>query len=325
MTEESGYYDEDDIGRVIDGIEDDAEDVTSQSAAVERVVETARIVNLGELPERGAWEQMCRMAVTFAESDLVPKAMYRKPADVLLVLVTAHDLGIGVTNALSQCYVIDSKVTISPKLRLALLNNSGRGTIRPHKDNTAESATAIVFDSDRRTVIGEYTLDVGDVPPALLGKTNWKNYPKRMLWWRCLGYAIDDYFPEAGIGLYSADELGAVTDEDGEPIGLDSYGPEPGFERRVRAERPTDPKIDEETLASLNALRAAISECEDKDLVGEVRLRWTAEFAKQASASFTMGQGRRAIAMLRPFVQRIADAEDAIEEIEVVSDDERPY
>jgi hypothetical protein len=54
-----------------------------------------------------------------------------------------------------------------------------------------------------------------------------------MLWWRAAGYCAADFFPEAGLGLYSADELGGMTDADGNVMELDSvevppgYGPEP--------------------------------------------------------------------------------------------------
>lgn len=46
----------------------------------------------------------------------------------------------------------------------------------------------------------------------------WRTYPRRMLWWRAGGYAADDYFPEAGLGLYSPEELGAMVDDEGRPI-----------------------------------------------------------------------------------------------------------
>lgn len=46
----------------------------------------------------------------------------------------------------------------------------------------------------------------------------YKTYPKRMMWWRAGGYCADDWFPEAGLGLYSPEELGAVVDVDGRPI-----------------------------------------------------------------------------------------------------------
>lgn len=52
----------------------------------------------------------------------------------------------------------------------------------------------------------------------LADKDNWKNYPERMLSWRSLGYLLDDAFPEIGTGLYTPDEIGAITDEDGLPV-----------------------------------------------------------------------------------------------------------
>jgi hypothetical protein len=55
-------------------------------------------------------------------------------------------------------------------------------------------------------------------------------YPARMLWWRASGYLADDTFPEAGLGLYSAEELGAVVDEDGRPLDVASVELPAGYE-----------------------------------------------------------------------------------------------
>lgn len=43
-------------------------------------------------------------------------------------------------------------------------------------------------------------------------------YPKRMMWQRACGFAADDYFPGAGLGLYTPEALGATVDVDGRPI-----------------------------------------------------------------------------------------------------------
>lgn len=56
-------------------------------------------------------------------------------------------------------------------------------------------------------------------------------YPKRMLWWRASGFAADDYFPEAGLGLYTAEELGSVVDGEGRPIDVASVEVPPGYEQ----------------------------------------------------------------------------------------------
>ena len=54
-------------------------------------------------------------------------------------------------------------------------------------------------------------------------------YPARMLWWRCSGYVADDVFPEAGLGLYSPEELGAVVDDEGRPIDVAHVELPPGY------------------------------------------------------------------------------------------------
>jgi hypothetical protein len=70
-------------------------------------------------------------------------------------------------------------------------------------------------------------------------------YPARMLWWRASGYLADDVFPEAGLGLYSPEELGAVVDQDGRPIDVASVELPEGYEppavgRGSDAEVPAD-------------------------------------------------------------------------------------
>lgn len=58
----------------------------------------------------------------------------------------------------------------------------------------------------------------------------YRTYPKRMLWWRASGFAADDFFPEAGLGLYTAEELGALVDADGRPIDVTNVELPPGYE-----------------------------------------------------------------------------------------------
>lgn len=55
-------------------------------------------------------------------------------------------------------------------------------------------------------------------------------YPKRMLWWRAAGFAGDDFFPEAGLGLYSPEALGAHVDAHGRPLDVESVELPPGYE-----------------------------------------------------------------------------------------------
>ena len=95
----------------------------------------------------------------------------------------------------------------------------------------------------------------------------YRTYPKRMMWWRAGGFCADDYFPEAGLGLYSPEELGAVVDDEGRPIDVTSVELPPGFQ----PEPPPPPA--EADLDELWALQERIHALPD-DAKLTLRQRW---------------------------------------------------
>jgi hypothetical protein len=229
----------------------------SSSTALDVLAENAE---LPVVPEMSEIMRLATLARMYSESRLVPEDLRRKPHDILLVLMTGRDLGIAPTSALRKCYVVDGQVTIAPALKIAMVKNKGLGQVRPpgrylrgvtdeqgrpvedpDYPNTATRATALICDLAGHE-ISRYSLERSEVDlvktdsartKSLTEKANWRNYPARMLWWRCAGYAVDDYFPEVAFGLYTPDEIGAVTDADGELLDLDSvelpagFGPRP--------------------------------------------------------------------------------------------------
>lgn len=173
-------------------------------------------------------DRMAQLAVTISASDTAPKALQNKPNDVFMVLLTARDLGVGLTTAIREFHVIDGKVTLSPKVRLAMVRSKGLGKVWADPGNNDTTATWYAIRNDLPDVVSSstYTIEMagrvkareGGAQITLAEKSTWKQYPERMLSWRALGYLLDDVFGEVGTGLYSPDELGAVTDEDGVPI-----------------------------------------------------------------------------------------------------------
>jgi hypothetical protein len=210
----------DEIGDVVTHAEVvDGELVPVESRADKAIAHAAEeAFNTSGIPDRDEFLSLAMQARVMSMSGIVPKALQGKPADTFIVLLTGRDLGIPVTAAINQIHVIDGKVSISPKLLNARLRSLKIGKVIPGKRD-ATMAEAIACDMDG-TPLGPpvvYTMAMAK-QAKLDGKNNWKTYPERMLWWRAVGYAVDDYFPEAGLGLYSPDELGAVTDADGNPI-----------------------------------------------------------------------------------------------------------
>lgn len=109
--------------------------------------------------------------------------------------------------------------------------------------------------------------------------SGYKSYPKRMLWWRASGFAADDYFPEAGLGLYTAEELGAVVDEQGRPIDPANAELPPGFEPQAvgsgRSNATANNPAPPETIAAFKERIGVIKRSEEASAA--LRNIWTAE------------------------------------------------
>lgn len=72
----------------------------------------------------------------------------------------------------------------------------------------------------------------------------YKTYPKRMLWWRGSGFCQSDFMPQASLGLYSPEELGAVVDENGRMIDVAQVALPDGFEPEAP---PPPPPVEQAT------------------------------------------------------------------------------
>jgi hypothetical protein len=162
-----------------------------------------------------------QMAVTLCAAKTVPAALRDSPNDVFLILLTARDLGVDLTTAIREFHVVEGKVTLSPKVKLAMVRRQGLGRVWPDPGNDDQEATwyAVRYDYGQDQVFA-FTFTMADAQRAKLVKDGgaWKTYPQRMLSWRALGYLLDDVFSEVGAGLYSPDEMGAVTDDDGRAV-----------------------------------------------------------------------------------------------------------
>lgn len=219
-------------------------------------------------PATGAeMRDLAAAACTLAKSNLVPKALRGKPADIFLVLLTGQEIGVARTTALKELHVIDGTVTISPKLQHALINiRGGRLGWRIWKDPSSDnkSATWHATRPDYPGLQYSCTVTLADMEKATYWKDNkkvpytqkdnYQNWPGRMISARARGWLINDTFPEVATGLYTPDELGALTDGDGNPIDVIEVGPYPGMGELPgqRADQaPADTWADREVILAL--------------------------------------------------------------------------
>lgn len=263
---------------------------------------------LGELatvPAPNELQALAQLAVTFSATDLVPRALQDKPNDVLLVLMTARDLGLSITTALRECHPINGRVTASPKLRLAMVRSRGLGRVWADPENDDYTATWWAERADSPGTLFRSTVTWADAQRARLAgrsckpddhaqkcpgegnavcKDNWHMWPGRMLSARALGFLMDDAFGEVGTGLYDADSLGAITDAEGNAIvDVDEVDPFQGMDRprsgkgrsarkRREAAEAGPERPDDDQLSDLRTRIKALPASALADLVA----RWTA-------------------------------------------------
>lgn len=248
-----------------------------------------------DLPGRDEFMAMAMMARIIAGSDLAPKSIRGKPADAFVMLLTARDLGIPLTAAMRKVYVIDGQPSIAPQLECALIRRLGLGAVVPWERNheVTDYAGAVAIGPDgvpmgppvfftwddakvaqlvaTECAPGVHSTDCKknqqnrDMKPGPFKcKHNWITYPRDDMWWRAAGRCARMYFPEAALGIYSPDELGAITDDMGRPIDPATIELPPGFEQ---AERKTG--------AAARASREATGDVEkgDADELADLVLR----------------------------------------------------
>lgn len=295
--------------------------------------------NLPVVPEATELTRLAQMAQAFATAGAVPSNLRGKPHDVFLVLVTARELGIGLTAAMREVHIVEGTPTLSPKLKLGIVHRHGLGQVWPDPANDDHEATWHTIPAN---VPGGHTYSVTftweDAQQAGLAgrsctpgahqmtktdrngraacgcKPPWRMYPRRMLSARALGYTMMDYYSEVGTGLYSPEEMGAIVDEDGTPTTLDGVTPLQGLEpRRSAAQRSAagDVAAEAETLDALNRSLAAIK-AHAPDAAAEA-MDWWKDRNLPPLRSLTARQARTVEARVASIVDREPRVAEALQ------------
>jgi len=164
------------------------------------------------LPQTFA-EQM-QFAEMVSKSDLVPKALQGKPENVFLVLQKAVGLQVSFDLALSQCHVIDNKVTPSAELLRILLRRAKHDfEIDPPSDKAARAVLTLAH-RPHKPIEVEYTIAEAQTA-GLTGKPVWKQHGKSMLVAAVTRRAIKWHCPEVAAGLDLGDDtIDALFEDD---------------------------------------------------------------------------------------------------------------
>lgn len=161
-------------------------------------------------------DAVLREAQIYIESGLLPKDI-STPGKAFLIIQQGAQLRIPSLMALNGIHVIQGKPSVSPQLMLSLINRSGLlQDIAYEDDGSTGSVTmkrAGIATPHTGTFSNEDAKKMG-----LSGRAQWQNQPATMRRWRAVAAAARFLFPDIIGGLYLNEEMGAMTNEDGEVI-----------------------------------------------------------------------------------------------------------
>lgn len=166
-------------------------------------------------PSASEFGIMQSQAESLLKSGFLPSAI-KTPEQALAIILTGRELGIPAMAALNTINVIQGKPTISPQLMLALIERSGQlEDIKIIADDTKATVTL------KRKGRTAHTETFGRSEAQALGLAGRDNYKKQaavMFKWRAVAACARVVFADVILGLYTPEEMGAVTNEEGEVV-----------------------------------------------------------------------------------------------------------
>ena len=190
-------------------------------------------------PSNMEWQQIIDIGTRAFRSGLLPQGIKTAEAAGILAL-KAWELGLPPMMAFSHIHIINGKPTLSAELMQALVRKNLPGIQISILENTEKKATIKILRTERGSLPVTFTFPIEDAERAkLLSKDVWKQYPKAMLFSRCMSAILREVCPDALLGVsYTAEELGADVTPDGNVIETTGKMIEPKKEDEKLEEQP---------------------------------------------------------------------------------------
>ena len=216
---------------------------------------------------------LVKQADLLAQSNILPTAYRRRPADIIAAGLAGRTFGWDVMTSLSNYHVIEGTASLRPEAMLGLVRRAGHsvslsiGNVDGERCATAHGKRA--DNGDEHTAV----FTTADAKVAgLVGKKNWVQYQDAMLTWRAVSALCRVLYPDVVMGAgYTPEEIGGPvpTANDDDPLGevfvmpleakralLERCDGDKELARQHWGDRPNEPLRVEE----LEALLAAVDQ-----------------------------------------------------------------
>lgn len=157
------------------------------------------------------FEHAMKVSEFISKSELVPKDMRGKPADILLAMEFGRRLGLGELQAIQNIAVINGRPSMWGDSVLAVCQGHPECESIKEEDNGKKGDefgyTCTVLRRGYDPIVRKFTVE--DAKKAgLWGRTGpWSQYPKRMVQMRSRSWALRDAFADALSGVQVREEV----------------------------------------------------------------------------------------------------------------------
>jgi len=155
--------------------------------------------------------QAARLATALARSSVLPTPLRGKPADVLVVLITGHELGLSPMQSIRGMHVIEGKAVMASEMMAGLVRS--RATICQYLQMVESDDQHATYETHRKgdpkPTRLSYTIEQA-TKAGLASKDNWKRHPAAMLRARCLSAICRAVYSDLVNGVYDLDEADEI-------------------------------------------------------------------------------------------------------------------
>ncbi len=203
-------------------------------------------------PAADEWRLMWDMGKTLVNSKFLPRTIDTTEKAVA-VMLKGRELGWPPMRAFQYIHIIEGKPTLAAEGMLALIYDLVPGAIIRIVETTNERC---VIDAARPgQPPTRFIFSIEDAQRAqVMGKDNWRKYPRAMLRARCISEMARAVFPDALMGCsYVPEELGALVDEQGDVIEVRTETPRSEAPPPSAASEPARPAQEKSTQAPMSS------------------------------------------------------------------------